>query len=468
MTFAGTDSAMRALVDFLDVTATLIRSQIQAGQLPEQQVVYQREHVYHFEHSFAGKRERQSTFDTETETEWSPPALMRLADGQIFGTPQFAAAMEALRGHCEIAEPQMKSNLSQLAFELLRRRLYDEDSSVRWALAVQFLRDIEGANIWWDVTLALPGVWLEPDSIRLSETASVRAVVKEDVERRIRMDYPSLISRIEAPFPSDPSAVLDFRKRSPDGREVSVAMEQSCTVLSLYRLASVQPIRSRISPDSSLRQAYEGFSIAPFRAAFESLIEEAEVEDFVTFFSTMMELVPKVQGAGDGEPRPLRLAIGRYQESLVNQMTIEARIASAVTCLESLALKGAERQELSHRLGQRVAVLLSFLGLHPVKTYEDMSRAYDVRSTYVHGGQSGEPGDSLKDLCARVLDYTRQALVIFLLCWERLGKDAVVSKTDNAILDTCARHKLQEVLKEVGVDGSRRYFGAFPSQLVRY
>ena len=93
-------------------------------------------------------------------------------------------------------------------------------------------------------------------------------------------------------------------------------------------------------------------------------------------------------------------------------------------CLE--ALLGDENQEISYRLRMRAARLLSTLGFNPNKIMRDLSLAYLIRSTHVHGTENKTIAKKLKNiaqnvhtakeiLLLRIQEYTRIVFLIVLL-----------------------------------------------------
>jgi Tfp pilus assembly protein PilO len=117
--------------------------------------------------------------------------------------------------------------------------------------------------------------------------------------------------------------------------------------------------------------------------------------------------------------------------------------------LESLLLKAHERSELSHRLCQRASFLLSQFGLNSIKTYGVLQRAYDVRSTYIHGSEIEEvKRKELNDLTKDSVEFARIVLCVFLQLSKKHEKDNLIKKIDNAILDSLVREKLMKTISE--------------------
>ena len=99
----------------------------------------------------------------------------------------------------------------------------------------------------------------------------------------------------------------------------------------------------------------------------------------------MEPTIDKDFGVMNKNEKLMHLTLKRYRDALLQPVTIEARITSAITCLESLFLE--EDVELSHRLSQRVAALLRIYNLSPIAVYKNVKDAYAIRSKYIHGAE---------------------------------------------------------------------------------
>jgi hypothetical protein len=118
--------------------------------------------------------------------------------------------------------------------------------------------------------------------------------------------------------------------------------------------------------------------------------------------------------------------------------------------MEAMMLQAAERDELSHRLAQRTAALMSAFGRPTMQVYGDMHRAYGIRSTYIHGGHVEQQAD-LSKLRRAVLEYCRQTLVVLLWLREVETKDGLLVRLDRSLLESKSRERLHAALRVNGV-----------------
>ena len=116
------------------------------------------------------------------------------------------------------------------------------------------------------------------------------------------------------------------------------------------------------------------------------LVTKQGVKSLKKFWVNMkkVELPSSVYVGTQKEPDELSIAYDRYNDSLETHI-LEKRISSAVMGLEALYLSPSERQELTFKLSMRVGKLLSQIGYSAEKVRKELTHAYDIRSTYVHG-----------------------------------------------------------------------------------
>ena len=119
-------------------------------------------------------------------------------------------------------------------------------------------------------------------------------------------------------------------------------------------------------------------------------------------------------------------------------MSVEERIASAVTCFEGLYLADSDKGDLTYKLAQRLALTLRHFGLDPKDVAKDVRRAYGVRSNFVHGvfvRDKHRKETSL--LCDRIVNYARISMVLCLQLDHRDNetKEQFLKSLDYAMLD---------------------------------
>jgi len=176
-------------------------------------------------------------------------------------------------------------------------------------------------------------------------------------------------------------------------------------------------------------------------------LDESDAEKLPQFVAKIKGKLPIKEKTGCLVTEiPLGIAILRYQDAILKPEATENKIAYAVMGLEALYLKVEEREELSRRLAQRVAKLLSFCGEKPIKVYNLVKEAYEIRSNFVHGSplQNKKPQE-VKKILDSIIEYLRKSIIIFIQLQEE--KEKLLSLIDNALLEKHAEDRLQNLIK---------------------
>ncbi len=136
----------------------------------------------------------------------------------------------------------------------------------------------------------------------------------------------------------------------------------------------------------------------------------------------------------------------RYQDALLKPEAVENKIAYGIMGLEALYLKAKEREELSHRLAQRIAKIFEVLGEQPVKIYNLIKKGYDIRSSFVHGSILHGNLQEMKSLLDSTLELLRKSILVFLQVRKEKEKDEFLSLIDNSLLDDQALGRLKALV----------------------
>jgi len=310
-----------------------------------------------------------------------------------------------------------------------------------------FIRDLENIPKEWSPTVWLDGIWMKTDKITLQEGTEIRRPTPSDIEQAFERPMELLMWPDIAPQ-QFPSAILVIKLRFRHQPEVLEEIERIVNVLRLYKVGSVMNIRTKWNVKSILELQGTTFRTSITESTYKYGIGSNDLERLKGFFQTMKPLIPdEIVKTGIETIDYITIALQRYNDSLLKPDTIEARLTSAIMCLEALYLKTAEREELSHRLAQRVAKVLSRLGNNPMEVYHTLKRAYDIRSKYVHGSQiEKEERQDLRRTMDMALEYARLSLVLLLQLRSSTEKQNFLNLVDNSLLSKEASDKLQDML----------------------
>jgi hypothetical protein len=142
------------------------------------------------------------------------------------------------------------------------------------------------------------------------------------------------------------------------------------------------------------------------------------------------------------------IAYTRYRDGLFQAGPSERAITSAITALEALFLKS--EPELTRRLAQRVSVFLRVLGTQAdaLNTYDNISRGYKIRSTFIHGGSlKAKDRPDADSLAPVLLEYARECTLAFFQL--AMQKDELLGNLDHAMIEPASVSELAYVLKPV-------------------
>jgi len=316
------------------------------------------------------------------------------------------------------------------------------------------IRDLDQATLDWNVELWLLGVWLEGDSYVIEDDFLLRRPRPSDFEGEVPFDQ--LMRQPPSPFPPrTPTAILEFGCRSSAQLDVQLETETVLRVLRLFRLGSVASPRQRLWAKSILTPPTQIYCTSTPATPYQYTLTAVDLDSFRAFLRKMRPLLRHYPAYGPSAhiTDAVSIALQRYEDALLlSPATPEARITSAVACLEALYLRGKERGELSHRLSQRASAMLGLFAVRPLKAYTELSRGYEVRSTFVHGSRLEEDLRGLvPKLSQAIPEYSRVSLVTFMqLLRDPVDeeKERLLNRLDNSLLDEKALRKVKRLLED--------------------
>ncbi len=314
---------------------------------------------------------------------------------------------------------------------------------------ILFLKDLCGEEQEHRAEVQLRGLVLQPRSIKLDDNTKVRKPDRKDFER----EEPSSYQAFRARRLEDPTAFLHTRIYATGvGVPLQNEIDREVAVLRLYRVGAVQDIRYSMDSDSIIGFGAGTLTRGKLLGSDKYLVAREDVKSLKTFWANMkkIELPNSVYPGNQKEADELSIAYERYNDSLEGGV-IEKRISSAVMGLEALYLYPSEQQEMSYRLRMRIAKLLGLIGCNPNEVRKKLTDAYNIRSTYVHGGilkqtdrrkYERKYGD-LNEFSKTIMDYLRASIVTLL---RRPGKKTLIEKIDDSFLDTSKEEEIRKLL----------------------
>jgi hypothetical protein len=307
-------------------------------------------------------------------------------------------------------------------------------------LITNFLKDLHEEPVKYGAEVELQGIILQMDRVVLPVFGvTLRQPRVEDLEKEFPA-YGFMVSR----FLPNPSAILNIEFLGRTANEIQAKVEQAVAILRLFKVGSVKWESYRMYSDSLTDTMASGtLTSGKIGAALETyLLTKEAVPRLKKFWQGMTDSLPKsLFRPESAKVDHVTIAYNHYSNALLENGSLEKRIANSVMGLEALLLKPGEAQELVYRLGLRLSKLLMLLGFSPYEVRRVMSDAYKVRNLFAHGGRLGYPEkkkldsryDAVHNLLLSVLDYLRTTLIAMILSSRE--KEEFIDLIEDSLLD---------------------------------
>lgn len=348
---------------------------------------------------------------------------------EIIHDESYVVTVDALKTRFSLSDEDAKRNAKAFITNFLEKADSRFTPKVLAETVSLFMNELSGNPIRYDVYAALEGVILQPDvTCEFTDGTKLTPDLKENL-------FDSLIE-------------LTITGNLIDAQDKLITVLH---ILRLYRLAVVCALEGLIVPVSFFNKSVD-IDQQLCEAIYHYDVTQADIENLKTFYERMM---PLVQNSFQNQKHKyICVALERYSDALVRPGLWAQRITLAITSLEALLLKPKEREGLSRRLGQRLAILLSKFDYRPSETYDSIIHAYNVRSTYIHGSVAGEDA-GLENLCTDILEMTRACIVIFLQMLDQ-EKSKIIALLDKAMIDLKSRTIVDGMVEFVVLE--RKYY----------
>lgn len=360
--------------------------------------------------------------------------------------PEFSRAKENVSAFFDKNEKEAEFLISRFVQVVIRDSVKGVSEERLVELTHLFIRDLEGSQKIWHPLIWLTGIWIvEEENIQIGQL-TFRRPKEQDLEREYNLElFPPFIDN----FPRNlPMAVLEYTLKAKGQPEVLYEIEKIIHLLRLFRVGSVEDIRIFWRSDSLIDFHGESIKSNIYYPSYKYPISKNDVSKFEEFQHIISPLLP----IGLMKPETVEMdysiiAIKRYEDALLKNEPNESKITYAIMSLEALYFKENEKEELQHRLSQRLAKIMKLCDFKPLEVYHTLRRAYDIRSSFVHGELI--PKDSLKgtpDLVNKIIEYDRLSIILFLQLKQKMDKDKFLNLVDNSLLEEESSKKLSELI----------------------
>ena len=419
-----------------------------SGKIVRIQRLYIKPKVDQFKYKEGGTSYRKS-FNYVEKEEWHWKDQSDFLEKVIRQLPSYSKVVSEISKIYAVNESQADFWLSrfvQILVQKIRESLTDE---ILIDDIATFVADLEKGPIEWKPKIWIDGVWLKEEEYEIYEGLRIRRPKPSDLE--IEKPFDVLPFGVASPgFREISSAILELTYRSKSPNETQKEIERILNCLRLFRIGSVFSIRYEMRPKSFLAFGGTLSSGQRFSATYKYPISKQDIPKLRDFIGKIKSLLPEeTLQVKSGKIDPIVVALQRYNDALLKPEVIESRITSAITCFEALFLRAEERTELSHKLSQRASALLRTFEFEPLKVYNTLKQAYDIRSTFIHGSQiTSEERKNAAKIAEKTLEYARASLLIFFQLKHLIDKEKLIGRIDNSILEERAYSKLKKLLNE--------------------
>jgi len=353
---------------------------------------------------------------------------------------------EKFRGQVYLEQFVEKLTLQRLTKQELSKAEIDNFLTI-------FLKDLNGEPVKYGAHIKLEGIAMQPDKIEF-EVAGMTILLRKTKIEDLEEQYPAL--RHTLPFYPAPSAILDIEFFGRSANEINEKVKQAIVILRLFKVTSIKYISYDRYSESITDIGASGkiTNLGPEKALETKQITNEETQILEKFWKRMILVLPaNLYSHKETRVDAISIAYERYCDALLLNGTIERRIANSIMGLESLFLKGGEKQELKYRLSIRVAKILSLLKVRdkPCKIRQAVSNGYNIRSLFVHGQtlSSREKSDvRYKELLLSLMNYLRMSILtmIFTKTSTNRKKKELIDFIEGALIDKKQEKQLNNLL----------------------
>ncbi len=356
--------------------------------------------------------------------------------------------------------PEIKDKIAH-SLECFKRKLiygYLDESKFSEAdvdiLITNFLKDIKEEPLKYGAEVELDGIVILPNKIKF-KIGNVNIILRQTRIDDLEKEFPAHGFIVQPGLKTPPSAILNIEFLARQANEVQIKVRQVITILRLFKVGSVKEISYRMHSESITDIMASGTAIAgkSLIALEKSQIKDEDIHKLKFFWQKMAKfLPPSFYEFRKARLDHITIAYKRYCDALLQNGVLERRIANAVMGLESLFLKGEEREELIYRLSMRIAKIFSLLE-YDSKVKGVVKDAYKIRSLFVHGGYLSDKDKrilnnkhgNIRSFLLLLLNYLRISIIMMIF---NKKKEEFIDLIDNALVDRNKDSQLNNLLNK--------------------
>jgi len=382
-------------------------------------------------------------------------AIQRL-QVRVKADPIYDKSLDALKtqfpGHDSVIEGYLAKFVWRVLVIIVSDGTDDAHALEFKSVCSRFLNDLADGPVTFLARVNLNGLVLAVPSVQVAVGITLRQPTREDIEIDTPSGWPvfgpSSIAQI-------PQAIAEIQHTGSRDQHVDVQrkVHHLISMLRLFGVGSVTYTTYELESDSVIgffggRAAF-GSGVAP-TARERYIVRLQDVPRLKTFWAGVSHALPTDIYDFQKQITPITLAYDRYSDAVLYNGIVERRVANAVMGLEALLL--VEQQELSYRLGLRIAKALSLLGKNPLDVRRRIRHAYTIRSLFAHGGHlsAKEKGKletkygSMKAFVVPLFDCLRTLIIVMIMLHR--DKEEVTNLLDDALIAPERHEALRQLL----------------------
>jgi hypothetical protein len=350
-----------------------------------------------------------------------------------------------------VTRDQLNYYLSRLINRLIFEIVNGSTDERIEEIAISFTRDLEGTPNYWNPLVWLTGIWMQDEEIEINKNLIFRIPKEEDIAKKYDLSiFPPITYYFGRLQHMNPMSIMELSIKGKGQPEIHFELQKLMVLLRLYKIGSVQILKTEWKTDSIINFGGTTTSGIDYFSPYKYPLSKEDSARLKKFLDIIGPLIPKesYESRSSTENTDFSvIAIQRYMDAILKSEINESRLTFAIMSLESIYLKEMERDELEHRLSQRLAKLLGFCNFNKLEVYNTLMRSYGIRSSFVHGSPiSQDRINEARKLLEKVLEYDRLSILIFLQLKNEKKKDALLSLIDNSLLEEKSNSKLENLI----------------------
>lgn len=441
----GTQSDSDRVVNYLLSCQRVMADHLSDGGLKKDRETYARSVVQSFHYTNRGIINVNYDSELVSREIWSWREYQELLRTVFPGLPEYAQCVDDLAERYNVPQETLGKWLSRLTHDATNS-VNPVDHGFLRERADWLLNDARQGPVTWKARLLLQCVTLEGEAYELGKGIVIRRPRPSDLECEVHLSGPKPSAIVEYVFQASP---LEIEEKP---FLVERKTETLLQILRLYKVGSIESITLEYAADS---YKYHGGTVGtnkqntPHVNAYSYSIGQADVETLSGFIATLLDRIPSYLEMLDPPKKPniLGIPLPRYADCLIRDMSVEERIASAITCFEGLYLTDSDKGDIAYKFAQRLALTMRHFGFDPRSVAEEAGKAYGIRSKFVHGVLiKDKDRKAAFQQCDILVNYARISMV---LCLQLENKDndtksQFLKLLDYAMLDIADSQQLQE------------------------